>query len=102
MGLLQTLCLVKTDTTDSKSPNTNDTTKANANPNGNPNSKAKANPEAARASCEGAASSPASQSPDQCKYNETEMEEFSALLPEHSGIAGSKAGEDGAVRQRVI
>lgn len=102
MGLLQTLCLVKTDTTDSKSPNTNDTTKANANPNGNPNSKAKANPEAARASCEGAASSPASQSPDQCKYNETEMEEFSALLPGHSGIAGSKAGEDGAVRQRVI
>ncbi|XP_046891783.1 mth938 domain-containing protein isoform X2 [Hypomesus transpacificus] len=100
MGLLQTLCLVKTDTIDGKNPNTSDTIKTNANPNGNPDSKA--NPGLARPSNEAVAPRTISLNPDQGQGEGIEMEELSAMLRRTSGMTGSTTTEEGGVRQRVI
>ncbi|KAM6946340.1 pannexin-1a [Aplochiton taeniatus] len=96
MGLLQTLCLVKTDTTDG-----NKATIANANPNGNPKTNAKSSQTAEQARGKGPEYRPISLSRDQSS-EETEMREFSPLLSGNTGATSGQMKDEGAVRHRVV
>lgn len=116
MGLLQMLCLVKTDVTDGKrstaatfnasDKTTNANASLNAKANDNPIAKfnhiANANPAAGEASSKAPAPSPASPDSCQSQTSATEMTEFSALLPGNSAMTGGRRSDEGAVRQRII
>ncbi|XP_010868726.1 pannexin-1 [Esox lucius] len=117
MGLLQALYLVKMDNTDGKksnaaSPNASDNPNPSHNPNADAGLNAKShdntisvandNPAAGEASSQPPAPSIASQVPGECQSSETEMTEFSALLPGKSAITGGRRSDEGAVRQRII
>ncbi|XP_071370018.1 pannexin-1-like [Centroberyx affinis] len=100
MGLLQTLCLVKTDAVDgnkaSAATGKPDQTKANAaNPNGSPTA---ASAGAVKTGAGGPNSAPLNDS-----RIETEMKEFTPLLPGNSDTTGgNKQSEGGTVRQRAM
>ncbi|XP_064830761.1 pannexin-1-like [Oncorhynchus masou masou] len=116
MGLLQMLCLVKTDVTDGKRStaatfNASDKTtnanasldaKANDNPIAQVSHIANANPAAGEAISKAPTPSPAF--PDSChsQTSATEMTEFSALLPGNSAMTGGRQSNEGAVQQRII
>ncbi|KAM4627938.1 pannexin-1-like [Polymixia lowei] len=98
MGLLQTLCLVKTDTVDGSKARSaagkRDRDKPNPNPNGSPGA-ASAEPE--KTSDDGTNSESLKD-----KSLETEMREFTPLLPGNSEMTGSNKRKEGAVCQQAI
>lgn len=96
MGLLQTLCLVKTDTTDGSKA-----TFANANPNGNPKTNVKSHRRTEQAGGDGPEARPVPLSRDQSS-EETEMRELSPLLSEKGRTASAQIKDEGAVRHRVV
>ncbi|CAB1348850.1 unnamed protein product [Coregonus sp. 'balchen'] len=102
MGLLQMLCLVKTDATDGKRSTAATSNASDKNPNANArrNAKANDNPAAGEASSKAPAPGPASPDPGQSQTSATEMTEFSALLPGNSAMTGGS--DEGAVRHRII
>ncbi|KAL0973088.1 hypothetical protein UPYG_G00198800 [Umbra pygmaea] len=125
MGLLQTLCLLKLDTTDGKKSSTartnasdnhnaSNSSNVNDNPNANASLSAKcnekpersplahSNPAARDASNQTSPPSSASAFPGQSQCRGTEMTEISALLPGKHDIEGGRRSDEGMVRQRVI